>query len=167
MRKFIILTIFLFAPFKVFAGFPEGEKGYDYKKIEEAFRLPCDEIGNDDCFARAFGVGACTWVFGIKKGKDPIEALQISDKVLIALLKGNNLDIKTIFEEDGSIKENIKKEANYRIGFCKEVTKAAIPKLIKKLPKGIELDEERIEDLATVFPLQYLSMFEQMKKKVF
>ena len=164
MRKFIILAIFLFAPFKVFAGFPEGEKGYDYKKIEEAFRLPCDEIGNDDCFARAFGVGACTWVFGIKKGKDPTEALQIADKVLIALLKGNNLDIKTIFEEDGSIKENIKKEANYRIGFCKEVTKAAIPKLIKKLPKGIELDEERIEDLATVFPLQYLSMFEQMKK---
>ena len=30
---------------------------------------------------------------------------------------------------------------------------------------GIELDEERIEDLATVFPLQYLSMFEQMKKR--
>ena len=90
--------------------------------------------------------------------------MQIADKVLIALLKGNNLDIKTIFEEDGSIKENIKKEANYRIGFCKEVTKAAIPKLIKKLPEGIELDEERIENLATVFPLQYLSMFEQMKK---
>ena len=35
MRKLIIIAIFLFAPFKVFAGFPEGEKGYDYKKIEE------------------------------------------------------------------------------------------------------------------------------------
>ena len=33
MRKFIILAIFLFTPFKAFAGFPEGEKGYDYKKI--------------------------------------------------------------------------------------------------------------------------------------
>ena len=164
MKKILLATVFLLLPFSAYAGFPEGEKGYDYKKIEEAFRLPCDEIGNDDCFARAFGVGACTWVFGIKKGKDPTEALQIADKVLIALLKGNNLDIKTIFEEDGSIKENIKKEANYRIGFCKEVTKAAIPKLIKKLPKGIELDEEKIEDLATVLPLQYLSMFEQMKK---
>ena len=32
MRKFIILAIFLFAPFKVFAGFPEGETGYDLKK---------------------------------------------------------------------------------------------------------------------------------------
>ena len=26
------------------------------KKIEESFRLPCDEIGNDDCIARALGV---------------------------------------------------------------------------------------------------------------
>ena len=34
MRKFIIIAIFLFAPFKVFAGFPEGEKGYDYKKLK-------------------------------------------------------------------------------------------------------------------------------------
>ena len=35
---------------------------------------------------------------------------------------------------------------------------------IKKLPEGVELDDERIENLASVFPLQYLSMFEQMKK---
>ena len=37
--------------------------------------------------------------------------------------------------------------------------------LIKKLPEGIELDEERVENLATVFPLQYLSMFEVMRKR--
>jgi len=37
--------------------------------------------------------------------------------------------------------------------------------LIKKLPEGIELDEERIENLAAVFPLQYLSMFEVMRKE--
>ena len=79
-------------------------------------------------------------------------------------MKGNNLDINSIFEKDGSIKEAIKKEAVYRINFCKDATKLAIPKLIKKLPEGIELDEERIENLASVFPLQYLIMFEQMKK---
>ena len=43
--------------------------------------------------------------------------------------------------------------------------KLAIPKLIKKLPEGVELDEKRIENLATVFPLQYLSMFETMRKR--
>ena len=51
------------------------------------------------------------------------------------------------------------------INFCNAETKLAIPKLIKKLPEGIELDEERIENLATVFPLQYLSMFEVIQKK--
>ncbi len=69
--------------------FQRKKKRIRPKKIEESFKLPRDEIGNDDCIARAFGVGACTWVFGIKKGKESKEALRISDEVLIALLKGN------------------------------------------------------------------------------
>ena len=159
--KSLILTLILFLfPVSTQAGFPEGENGYDLKKIEESFRLPCDEIGNDDCIARALGVGACTWIFEINKDKETGEALKIADTVLIALLKGNNLDLKSILEKDGLIKANIKKEATYRINFCREETKKAIPKLIKKLPEGVVLDEERIEDLTRVFPLQYLSMFE-------
>ena len=51
-------------------------------------------------------------------------------------MKGNNLDLKSMLEKDGLIKTNIKKEANYRINFCREETKKAIPKLIKKLPEG-------------------------------
>ena len=88
----------------------------------------------------------------------------MSDAVLIALLKGNNLDLKSMLEKDGLIKTNIKKEATYRINFCREETKKAIPKLIKKLPEGVVLDEERVENLIRVFPLQYLSMFEQFSK---
>ena len=162
-RLFLAITLFLF-PFSAHAGFPEGENGYDLKKIEESFRLPCDEIGNDDCIARALGVGACAWIFGINKDKEPAEALKIADTVLISLQKGNNLDLKTMLEKDGLIKNSIKKEASYRINFCREETKKAIPKLIKKLPKGVLLDEERIENLTSVFPLQYLSMFEQFSK---
>ena len=164
MKRLLLAAIF-FLPFPSFAGFPEGESGYDLKKIEESIKLPCDEIGNDDCIARAFGIGACTWIFEINKEKDPAEALRISDQVLIALLKGNDLEINGIFEKDGSIKTNIKKEANYRINFCKEDTRKAIPKLIKKLPEDVVFDEELIEDLTSVFPLQYLIMFEQMKKR--
>ena len=160
--KSLILTVILFLfPVSTQAGFPEGENGYDLKKIEESFRLPCDEIGNDDCIARALGVGACTWIFEINKDKETGEALKIADTVLIALLKGNNLDLKSMLEKDGLIKNDIKKEATYRINFCREETKKAIPKLIKKLPEGVVLDEERIEDLTRVFPLQYLSLFEQ------
>ena len=110
------------------------------------------------------GVGACTWIFGINKDKEPAEALKIADNVLIALLKGNNLDLKSMLEKDGLIKTSIKKEATYRINFCREETKKAIPKLIKKLPEGVVLDEQRIEKLTSVFPIQYLSMFEQFSK---
>ena len=37
------------------------------KKIEESFRLLCDEIGNNDCVAIAFGVGACIWIWNKQK----------------------------------------------------------------------------------------------------
>ena len=164
MKSLILPAILLLFPFSAQAGFPESKNGYDLKKIEESFRLPCNEIGDDDCIARALGVAACTWIFGINKDKEPAEALKISDTVLIALLKGNNLDLKSMLEKDGLIKTNIKKEATYRINFCREETKKAIPKLVKKLPEGVELDEERIENLTSVFPLQYLSMFEQLSK---
>ena len=36
--------------------------------------------------------------------------------------------------------------------------------MIKKFPEAIELDEGRIENLATVFQLQYLSMFDVKKE---
>ncbi len=74
MKRLILAAILFLFPFYTQAGFPEGEKGYDLRKIEDSFRLPCDEIGNDDCIARALGVGACTWVFEINKDKEPAEA---------------------------------------------------------------------------------------------
>jgi len=164
MKLLSLTTILILFSFSAHAGFPEGENGYDLKKIEDSFRLPCDEIGNDDFIARALGVGVCTWIFGINKNKDPGEALKIADAVLIALLKGNNLDLKSMLEKDGLMKNNIKKEAISRINFCREETKKAIPKLIKKLPEGVVLDEEKIENLTSIFPLQYLIMFEQFSK---
>ena len=165
MKKFLALILFLIFPVTSFAGFLEGESVYDLEKLEKSFRLPCDEIGNDECIARSFGFGACTWIFGITKGQEPDKALRIADQILIALLRGNKLDINSAFTKDGLIKEKIRREATYRINFCKEETKLAIPKLIKILPEEVELDEKKIENLATVFPLQYLSMFETMRKR--
>ena len=82
MKSLILPAILLLFPFSAQAGFPEGENGYDLKKIEESFRLPCNEIGNDDCISRAHGVGACTWIFEINKDKETSEALKIADAVL-------------------------------------------------------------------------------------
>ena len=70
MKSLIFPAILLLFPVSAQAGFPEGENGYDLKKIEESFRLPCNEIGNDDCIARALGVAACTWILEQTKIKN-------------------------------------------------------------------------------------------------
>ncbi len=108
MKSLILPAILLF-PFSAQAGIPVSENGYDLKKIEEFLRLPCDEIGNDYCIARALGIGACSWILGINKDKEPSEASKISDTVLIDLLNGNNLDLKSMLEKDGLIKTNKKR----------------------------------------------------------
>ena len=69
-----------------------------------------------------------------------------------------------MYEKDGLIKRILKKEATFRINISREETKKAIPKLVKKLPEGIVFDEVRIENLISLFPFQYLIMFEQFSK---
>ena len=150
-------------PAYVYAGFPEGEKGYDLNKIEESYKLPCNEIGNDQCLARAVAMGGCIYSFEINKRKGNEDALRKSDEVLIALLDGNNLDINNMFEKDGSIKNDIRTEVIRRINFCREATKKAIPNLVK-LPEGMEMTEENLEILTDTYPQYYLHMFEQMRK---
>ena len=84
MKKLFLLSILIsfISPIKTFAGFTGGEEGFDLKKIEASFKLNWDEIGNDDCIARAFRVGACTWIFGIENWKESKEALKITLKYL-------------------------------------------------------------------------------------
>jgi len=94
MKRLILATILFLFPFYAQAGFPEGENGYDLKKIEESFRLPCDEIGNDDCIARALGVGACTWIFEINKDKK-YKKKCISPGRSLLLLKTFNVFLST------------------------------------------------------------------------
>ena len=38
MKSLILRAILFLFPVSIQAGFPEGEKGYDLKKIEESFR---------------------------------------------------------------------------------------------------------------------------------
>ena len=164
MKKLFFLSLLFLTPFPSFAGFPEGEKGIDTEKIENAYKLPCNEIGSDNCIARSLGISACTWMFQVRDGMDTKDALPLSDEVFVALMKGNNLDINQMFEEDGLIKKNIKEEAIQRIRICRKATIQAIPNLIKDLPEGVDLTEERKQSLANVFPTMYLNMFENIRK---
>ena len=162
MNKIFAFILILILPAYDYAGFPEGEKGYDLNKIEKSFKLPCSEIGNDQCLARAVAMGGCIYSFEINKGKENEDALKKSDEVLIALLDGNSLDINNMFENDGSIKNDIRSEVISRINSCREATKKAIPNLVK-LPDGMEMTEERLESLTNTYPQYYLYMFEQMR----
>ena len=151
MNKIFAFILILILPAYAYAGFPEGEKGYDLNKIEKSFKLPCSEIGNDQCLARAVAMGGCIYSFEINKGKENEDALKKSDEVLIALLDGNSLDINNMFENDGSIKNDIRSEVISRINSCREATKKAIPNLVK-LPEGMEMTEERLESLTNTYP---------------
>ena len=162
MNKIFAFILILILPAYAYAGFPEGEKGYDLNKIEKSFKLPCSEIGNDQCLARAVAMGGCIYSFEINKGKENEDALKKSDEVLIALLDGNSLDINNMFENDGSIKNDIRSEVISRINSCREATKKAIPNLVK-LPEGMEMTEERLESLTNTYHQYYLYMFEQMR----
>lgn len=163
MNKILVLIFVLILPIHAYAGFPEGETGYELKRIEESYKLPCSEIGNDKCLARVLSMGGCIYSFEINKGKDNKAALRKSDEVLIALLGGNNLDINNIFAKDGSIKSEIRIEIISRINFCRQAIKEAIPNLVK-LPEGMEMTEERLEILTDTYPQYYLHMFEKIRK---
>ena len=163
MNKLIALIILLITPAYAYAGFPEGEKDYDFNKIEESYKLPCNEIGNYKCLARVVAMGGCIYIFEINKGKGITDALRKSDEVLVALLDGNDLDINNMFEKDGSIKNDIRTDVISRINFCRESTKEAIPNLVK-LPEGMEMTEENLEILTDTYPKYYLHMFVQMRK---
>ena len=162
MRCFLTILLFLSLPLKVHAGFPEGKNGFDIKKIEDNFRLPCKEIGNDKCIARSIGIAACTLVFGIEANKELPESIKNSDLIFRALMKGNNLDVNSIFDENLSIKNNVKEEAIKSINWCRENIEISIPKLTN-LPKE-ELNEKRIQELADTFPKWYLHTLEEIRR---
>ena len=69
LNKILVLIFVLIFPIHAYAGFPEGDTGYKLKKIEQSFKLPCNEIGKDKCLARVLSMGGCIYSFEIKKAK--------------------------------------------------------------------------------------------------
>ena len=162
MNKFLITLLFFSIASALQAGFPEGKDGFNIKKIEDNFRLPCKEIGDDKCIARSIGIAACTLVFGIEANKGLPESIKNSDLIFRALMKGNNLDVNSIFDENASIKDEVKEEAIKSINWCRENIKLAMPKLTN-LPKE-DLDEKKLEELTETFPKFYLHTLETIRR---
>ena len=162
MNKFLFTLLFLSLSFPVKAGFPEGKDGFNIKKIEDSYRLPCNEIGKDNCIARSIGISACTFVYGIEANQSFQESLRNTDLIFRAIMKGNNLDVNSIFDKNNSIKKPIKDEAIKTIKYCRENIKKVIPK-ITNLPEK-DLNEKRIEELADTYPKWYLHTLEEIRR---
>ena len=160
MKRLLLSPLLLLFPLAALAV-PESPD--QFKKLEEAFILPCDEIGNDDCIARVIGINACTFSFGIKQELTVKEAINTAETTFAAIMKANNLDINTVFEKDGSIKKEVKDEAIYRINMCSEATRESIPFLLKQ-QNGGEATEDKIEGLTKTFPYSWLHTIEKLVK---
>ena len=161
MKKLLLAGLLLITPITANA-LPENPE--NLKKLEKGFILPCDEIGNENCISRLIGVNACTFIFGINKGKNYKDAMRIADNIFIAVMKGNNLDMNDIFEKDGFMKKKIRVESKARINMCREQTKQAIPVLFKESFGGDNLPEERIEGASLAFSEFWLDNFEMMRR---
>ena len=101
-------------------------------------------------------------VFGIEANKELPESIKNSDLIFRALMKGNNLDVNSIFDENLSMKKDVKVEAIKSINWCRENIKLSIPKLTN-LPIE-ELDENRLEELTETFPKFYLHTLETIRR---
>ena len=161
MKKLLLAGLLFITPLTANA-LPENSE--NLKKLEEGFILPCDEIGNENCISRLIGVNACTFIFGINKGKNYKDAIKIADNIFIAVMKGNNLDVNDIFEKDGFIKKQIRVESKARINMCREQTKQAIPILFQESFGGDDLPEERIEGASLAFAEYWLDNLEMMRR---
>ena len=161
IRKLLFIGLLSFTPLNLFA-LPVSPE--NLKNLEQGFILPCDQIGNENCISRLIGVNACTFIFGINKGKNYKDAMRIADNVFIAVMKGNNLDVNDMFEKDGFIKKQIRVESKARINMCREQTKKAIPVLFKESLGGDNLPEERIEGASLAFAEYWLDNFEMMRR---
>ncbi len=162
MNKFLIPLLFLSLPTTLEAGFPEGKDGFNIKKIEDSYRLPCKEIGNFKCIARSIGISACTFIYGIESNQSFQESLGNTVLIFRAIMKGNNLDVNSIFDRNNSIKKSIKNEAIKTIKYCRENIKLAIPK-ITNLPEE-ELNEIGIEELTNAYPKWYFHILEEIRR---
>ncbi len=82
--------------------------------------MPCEEIGDDKCIARTIGIASCTLVFGIEANKQLAESIKNSDLIFRSLMRGNNLDVNSIFDKNLTIKEEFEEEAIKSINWCRE-----------------------------------------------
>tara|TARA_B100001027_G_scaffold121993_1_gene84269 strand:+ start:643 stop:1128 length:486 start_codon:yes stop_codon:yes gene_type:complete len=158
--KKLLLLILLFTG----AAFAVPESPDQLKKIEDEFRLACDEYGQESCLARLVAASGCTYIFSLNSGINIQKSLNVADSLFVAMMKGNRLKIETMFNESGNIKKVIKDESISRMKYCEKEIKTAMPIMLRKASGGKEPPEELIKYAANDFPYYWLRSLEDIRQ---
>ena len=109
MKRLLIASLFFILPTTAFAVPTKPEQ---FEKLENEFSLECKKYGAESCAARFISMAACTYVFAVNQGKHPDEAMDISDKLWVGIMRGNKIKPEIMFTEEKNIKplfEQVKK----------------------------------------------------------
>ena len=159
MKK-LLLSILLFTG----AAFAVPESPDQLKKIEDEFRLACNENGQESCLARLVAASGCTYIFSLNSGINIQKSLNVADNLFVAMMKGNRLKVETMFNESGNIKKVIKDESISRMKYCEKEIKTAMPIMLRKASGGKEPPEELIKYAANDFPYYWLRSLEDIRQ---
>ena len=161
MKKILLATILLLSPFSAFAVPTKPEQ---FEKLENEFSLECQKYGAESCAARFISMAACTYVFAVNQGKHPDEAMDISDKLFVGIMRCNKIKPEIMFIEGKNIKPIIVSEVAERTALCKEATAKAVPKLFAA--RGLEEPSKEIQKrLTNSFGYWWISTIETIYKK--
>ena len=158
MKRLLLASLFFLLPITAFAI---PEKKEQRETLGESLSFMCPKYGKESCTARFLAMEACTFMFGINSGKPPQEAFEIASDMFALTMQGNNLEISSMYNESGKIKDAIKSEAIERIGFCRDATKEAMP-ILYKARKGVDAHPEMIEGLTATYGVWFLKSIEDV-----
>ena len=160
MKRLILASLFFLLPIGAFAVPTKPEQ---FEKLENEFSLECQKYGAESCAARFISMSACTYVFAVNQGKHPDEAMDISDKLFVGIMKGNKIKPEVMFTQKGNIKPIIVNEVAERTALCKEATEKAVPKLFEA--RGMEKPSDEIQEILTnSFGYWWISTIETIYK---
>ena len=161
MKRLLLSLLFFLIPATAFAVPTKPEQ---FEKLENELSMECQKYGEESCAARFISMAACTYVFSINQGKHPDEAMDISDKLFVGIMRGNKIKPDIMFTKEKKIKPVIVNEVAQRTAFCKEAIEKAVPKLFKA--RGMEEPTAEIQKrLTNSFGYWWISTIETIYKK--
>ena len=124
-----LLGLFLIITMPVFSK--EG-KNPNLIQLENNMTLDCTKYGNDSCSSRFLAMACCTYAIGINGENTTGESMEIGSELFVAMMKGHNLSASNMFDKENNLKEQIRKEALERLGFCQKEIDKSVKNLYQK-----------------------------------